>query len=409
MKRKPALIILFFFLLQSVASAGIIPPSWGGGVSGVSSFNGRTGAVSPSPGDYSFSQIAGQLAPGQMPGIINATFQDPVTGTMQSSSPASPASGNYELYFTNGGVLYGITNTSGTVTFRKYTEMSGAFTNNDCVAFNASGHLIDAGAACGGASSGAALQLGNGTGGFAAYGGGTCPSTEFVNGVSADGALSCVGVTGTSGGTVTSVGLSMPPEFSVSGSRVTGAGTFSVGLANAAANTVFAAPSGASGTPAFRSLAASDLPSLGTCSGGAFVNDVSGGGALDCSTPTGITYVYTADLSNQTANANSTMAATPTTGFYCMTAEEKVTTAASTSSTMPSVTVYWETPIDGTIQSRTVIGTSTSNSTGNIFDGTSCFYVSNAHSISWETYNYASSGTPAMVYGISVRLYRQGN
>jgi hypothetical protein len=62
-------------------------------------------------------------------------------------------------------------------------------------------------------------------------------------------------------GTVTSVGLSMPAEFSVSGSPVTSSGTLAVTKANEPVNTVFAGPAtGGAAVPTFRALAASDLP-----------------------------------------------------------------------------------------------------------------------------------------------------
>lgn len=64
-------------------------------------------------------------------------------------------------------------------------------------------------------------------------------------------------------GTVTSVGVSMPTEFSVSGSPVTSAGTVAVTKANQTANTVWAGPaSGAAAAPTFRALVASDIPPL---------------------------------------------------------------------------------------------------------------------------------------------------
>ena len=65
-----------------------------------------------------------------------------------------------------------------------------------------------------------------------------------------------------SAGSVTNVGLSLPSIFSVTGGPVTSSGTFNATLASQAANTVFAAPDGSSGTPTFRSLAAGDVPSL---------------------------------------------------------------------------------------------------------------------------------------------------
>jgi hypothetical protein len=63
-------------------------------------------------------------------------------------------------------------------------------------------------------------------------------------------------------GTVTSVGLSLPSIFSVSGSPVTASGTLTASLASQTAATVFAAPSGSAGTPSFRALVAADIPSL---------------------------------------------------------------------------------------------------------------------------------------------------
>lgn len=64
-------------------------------------------------------------------------------------------------------------------------------------------------------------------------------------------------------GSVTSVGLSAPAEFSVSGSPVTGAGTLTFTKANQSANLIFAGPtSGSAAQPGFRTLVAADLPSI---------------------------------------------------------------------------------------------------------------------------------------------------
>jgi hypothetical protein len=63
-------------------------------------------------------------------------------------------------------------------------------------------------------------------------------------------------------GTVTSVALSLPGIFTVSGSPVTTTGTLSAALASQTAATVFAAPTGAAGAPTFRALVAGDIPTL---------------------------------------------------------------------------------------------------------------------------------------------------
>lgn len=70
-------------------------------------------------------------------------------------------------------------------------------------------------------------------------------------------------ISGLSGGGVSSVGLSLPDLFSITGSPVTSAGTLTATLSSQVQNRVFAAPaSGGNGTPSFRALQASDIPDL---------------------------------------------------------------------------------------------------------------------------------------------------
>ena len=77
------------------------------------------------------------------------------------------------------------------------------------------------------------------------------------------GVLSTQAIPSGNTGTVTSVGLSLPNIFSVSGSPVTTSGTLTATLANQNANVVFAGPStGSAAAPTFRSLVAADIPSL---------------------------------------------------------------------------------------------------------------------------------------------------
>lgn len=70
------------------------------------------------------------------------------------------------------------------------------------------------------------------------------------------------GGSGGGGGAVTSVALTLPDIFSVSGSPVTSSGTLTGNLVSQAANRVFAAPDGGTGLPTFRALVAADIPSL---------------------------------------------------------------------------------------------------------------------------------------------------
>ena len=71
-----------------------------------------------------------------------------------------------------------------------------------------------------------------------------------------------------SGGTVTSVGLSLPSEITVSNSPVTSSGNLTGVWASETAKTFLAAPNAANGTPSFRTIAASDIPTLNQSTSG---------------------------------------------------------------------------------------------------------------------------------------------
>lgn len=84
-------------------------------------------------------------------------------------------------------------------------------------------------------------------------------SIGFTGGAWGDGYSGRPG-NGTSG-TVTSIGLSEPAEFTVSGSPVTSSGTITVTKAVQAPNTIYSGPTtGAATAPTFRSLVTNDLP-----------------------------------------------------------------------------------------------------------------------------------------------------
>lgn len=154
------------------------------------------------------------------------------------------------------------------------------------LAFNEQDSVLYYGVGTGGAGGSASsiLSIG-GPGAFA-----TLNTTQTISGdktlsglitLSGTGTNSAVGVTQATGdnstrlattafvkslgygtGTVTSVGLSLPSFITVTNSPVTGTGTLTGTLASQTGNTIFAAPDGTSGTPTFRSLTATDIPSL---------------------------------------------------------------------------------------------------------------------------------------------------
>jgi len=130
-------------------------------------------------------------------------------------------------------------------------------------------------------------------------------------------------VAGGGAGSVTSVGLSMPAEFSVAGSPVSTSGTLAVTKANATANTVWSGPTtGGPAAPTFRALVAADLPAgAGTVSSVALTATVPtdiitaavGGSPVTTSGTLGLTLSKVNQLANQFwAGATSGGASAPT-------------------------------------------------------------------------------------------------
>ena len=82
----------------------------------------------------------------------------------------------------------------------------------------------------------------------------------------ATGGVSALGYSASGGGgtgTVTSVGLTVPTGFSVSGSPVTSSGTLAVSFGGSiTSNRVLASPNGQSGAPSWRALVSADIPDL---------------------------------------------------------------------------------------------------------------------------------------------------
>lgn len=118
-------------------------------------------------------------------------------------------------------------------------------------------------------------------------------------------------------GSVISVALTMPAEFSVAGSPVTTTGTLAVTKANQNANLVYAGPSsGVAAAPGFRTLVSADLPGgTGTVTSVAVTltlpNSVFSGSVSGSPLTTSGTINITVGFANQPAN---TVLAGPTSG-----------------------------------------------------------------------------------------------
>lgn len=110
-------------------------------------------------------------------------------------------------------------------------------------------------------------------------------------------------------GTVTSVGLALPAEFTISNSPVTSSGTLTGAWASQTANYVLAAPDGMAGTPTFRALTADDVPTAGSVANALTIDDSGAGDAspqtFDGSAAVTVSY-NTIGAANSGANTNIT-------------------------------------------------------------------------------------------------------
>lgn len=115
----------------------------------------------------------------------------------------------------------------------------------------------------------------------------------------------------------------------------------------------------------------------------------------------------TVNSTGNTANISSTtLYAVPSggAGFYRVSAYLVETTAASTSSTLPSLTLTWldET---GTSQTATIVsGGSASNTVGTYARGDFTVYSEASQNISYATTGYTSVGGTSMAYSVRIRL-----
>jgi len=162
-------------------------------------------------------------------------------------------------------------------------------------------------------------------------------------------------------GSVTSVALSAPAEFSVSGSPVTASGTLTFAKASQTANYFWAAPDGAGGAPTFRAIVAADIPTLnqnttGTAAGLSATLAV-GSGGTGATTLTGL--VKGNGTSAFTAAAAGTDYVAPSDTFYIGTTQV-AHNRASAALTLAGITLTTPdigTPSAGALTNCTADGT----------------------------------------------------
>jgi hypothetical protein len=147
-------------------------------------------------------------------------------------------------------------------------------------------------------------------------------------------------VTGGGGGgsgTVTSVALSAPAQFTVSGSPVTTSGTLALTWATQAANIVFAGPtSGGAATPGFRALVAADIPTLNqSTTGNAATATALAADGTDCSVGN---YARGVDASGNAQGCTVAGGGGTVTSFSAGNLSPLFTTSVATATTTPALT-----------------------------------------------------------------------
>jgi hypothetical protein len=276
---------------------------WSGGATGLNAATGRVSlelgsAALASAGDFASSAQGALAATAVQPPGLASTLAAYLT-TVSAASSYQPLSANLTALAANNAAYYlARSNHTGTQALSTISGLGTGIANALAVNAGATGAPVLFDGAGGTPSSlglvnATGLPLATGVSGLLSIAnGGTGTATPGlvagthvnITGTWPNQTISVTGGHGgPDGGTVTSVGLSLPALFSVTGSPVTTAGTLTATLAAQGANLVWAGPAtGMAAAPTFRSLVASDIPTIsaGQVSGLATVATSGGTGDL---------------------------------------------------------------------------------------------------------------------------------
>lgn len=386
----------------------------------VQSCFGRTGAVVAVANDYSFSQIGGTLATGQFPSTAVtpgsytlASITVDATGriTAASSGTAGGGSGTVTSVGLSLPSLFTVTGSpvtgAGTLTAALATQtanqvwagpasgVAAAPAFRALVAADIPSLPYDASGAAATAQA-ASLQKSSNLSDVASVA--TARTNLGLAAVASSGSYTDLTNKPTiPAGTVTSVGLSLPAIFTVTGTPVTGAGTLTATYASQSANLFLASPNGASGAPAMRALVAADLPSAitsntsGTAAGLSATLAVGSGG-------TGATTANAARVAiNQgvvVLTPGTTVATDASTGnFFTLTPAQNFTLSNPTN-LQAGATYMWQITQDGTGSRVLALGTNFKNP-----GGTAPVLSTAAGSVDLIT-GYSPNGTLVYLVGI---------
>jgi hypothetical protein len=256
---------------------------WTGGATGLNAATGRASlelgsAALAASGDFATSAQGALAATAVQPSGLTSALAAYLTAANAASS-YQPLSANLTALAANNAAYYlARSNHSGTQPLSTISGLGTGIANALAVNAGAAGAPVLFDGAGGTPSSlgllnATGLPLATGVSGLLSIAhGGTGTATPglvagthvTITGTWPNQTINATGGSGGGGhGTVTSVGLSLPALFSVTGSPVTTSGTLTATLAAQSANLVLAGPAtGTAAAPAFRSLVADDVPTI---------------------------------------------------------------------------------------------------------------------------------------------------
>jgi hypothetical protein len=201
--------------------------------------------------------------------VPNTLPNDPTTGTILNRLAKITLAGTLVVAGpTDTGVkLYVVIAGAGTTGSAAYVESGDTICEMDSATTNKAGTYIVVSPTGGGVTGRCHQQDSPPGNGF--VNGTLLATTTVVGGTARISAGNIPFVPGTGGGTVTSVGLAMPTEYTVAGTPVSaGSGVLTVTKAVQGANLLYAGPTtGASAAPTFRGIVAADLTGAGVATG----------------------------------------------------------------------------------------------------------------------------------------------
>jgi hypothetical protein len=206
-------------------------------------------------------------------------------------------------------------------------------------------------------------------------------------------------------GTVTSVGLSLPADFTVTGSPVTGSGTLTATYANESADYFLSGPcTGSATTPNWRGLCANDIAAAGTLSNATTGNAATATklaantlGCLDgCDHLPCTVYIETNVSESSPTGSYATVWTSTYAGMYRITGYTYATTASSTAYSVGEyvkATQTGQSSRNGYLVASAQIGTTISSNNAYSYD----FPLTASAAVQTETATVSGSNTSGVL------------